>query len=63
MLGYVPKWKVTNRETQEFISGITPESIRKATIREVEELEKGPDSLNIEKMIDRKEKQQTLTVR
>ena len=63
MLGYVPEWKVISREMQEFIPGITPETIREATLGEVEELEEGPDGLKIERMIDRREEQRILVVR
>lgn len=46
MLGYVPKLKVTGRETP----------IQKATLREIKELEKGTDDLIIEKMVDKRDK-------
>lgn len=52
MLRYNPKQKVTNRKTQEFIHGIISEIIQKATQKQ----------LKIEKIIDKREEQQTFAV-
>ena len=63
MLGYVPEWKVTSRETQEITAEVIPKIIQKAALGELEGLEEGPDGLTIEKMIDGREEQRTLAVR
>lgn len=57
MLGYVPEWKVTRGETQEFTPGITPRTRQEATLGEVEELEDGPGGLIVERIFDRREEQ------
>ena len=53
MFGYVPKWKVTGRETP----------IQEAILRGIEELEKRANGLIIERMVDKREEQQTFVVR
>ncbi len=53
MLGYVPEWKVTGSETP----------IREVTSKGIEELKKGADGLIIERMVEKREEQQTFTVR
>ncbi len=62
MLRYVPEWKITNREAQEFIPASTPGIIREAARGEIKSLEDEPGRLKIKKMIDRKEEQQAFAV-
>ena len=63
MLGFVPKWKVTHRNTKQVAPDITHETTREATPGEIYEIEEGPEGLRIEKIIDRRGEQRTLAVR
>lgn len=45
MLGYIPKWKVTDREML----------IREVMLGEIKELVEGANGLIIERMVDKKE--------
>ena len=62
MLGFVPKWKITEKSVHEVIPDITNETTQKATQEEVYKIEEGPEGLKIERPIDRKEEQQTFAV-
>lgn len=63
ILGFVPEWKVTHAVAQE----VTPEGahglIEEAIQRDGDEMEEGPERLRIEKLVERRDEQQTLAVR
>ena len=62
ILGFVPEWKITQKNAHEVIPDITNETTRQATPEEVYEIEEEPEELRIERMIDRKEEQRTFAV-
>ena len=62
MLGFVPKWKVTHRNAQQVAPDIMYETTQETTPEEIYEIEKGPEGLKIERMIDRRGEQRTLAV-
>lgn len=51
MLGYAPEWKVTHGKAQKVMPGNTHGVMQEVTRGEVEEMEEGPEGLNIERMI------------
>ena len=54
MLGFVPEWKVTPRNTQQIALDITHETTQEATPGEIDEIEKRLEGLRIVKMTDRR---------